>query len=157
MLLRLIRKSPRQTPGAGRRACAARGAGADLCRPRLAAVHDRADAHPPYLEWCDVIGRRPERAAPQSVGILLRAAGLTEQLGLRAGQRGSALGSAESRCLPSSRRAASMSSRPDQSPRERRWVRAGSVATTSMPRAAKTEGNGSLPTPKAEPRCRAQA
>lgn len=47
---------------------------------------------PVYLEWCDVIGRRPDaqRRKVWEYCYILQA--LTEQLGLRAGQRGLAFG-----------------------------------------------------------------
>jgi hypothetical protein len=47
---------------------------------------------PAYLEWCDVIGRRPDAQRRKVWEYCYALQGLTEQLGLRAGQRGLGFG-----------------------------------------------------------------
>jgi hypothetical protein len=92
MLLRLIRKARAKRLG--------RGIGRSLPEgpeptfPGLAwqlctTAQTRA---PAYLEWCDVIGRRPDAQRRKVWEYCYALQGLTEQLGLRAGQRGLGFG-----------------------------------------------------------------
>ena len=92
MLLRLIRKARAKRLGRGIGLALPEGPeptfpglGWQLCTT----AQTRA---PAYLEWCDVIGRRPDAQRRKVWEYCYALQGLTEQLGLRAGQRGLGFG-----------------------------------------------------------------
>jgi hypothetical protein len=92
MLLRLIRKS--RASRLARRIEASLPEGPEPTFPNLVwqlctTAQTRA---PAYLEWCDVIGRRPDSQRRKVWEYCYALQGLHEQLGLRAGQRGLGFG-----------------------------------------------------------------
>ena len=92
MLLRLIRKT--RALRLGRSIERSLPAGPEPTFPSLVwqlctTAQTRA---PAYLEWCDVIGRRPDAQRRKVWEYCYALQGLTEQLGLSAGQRGLGFG-----------------------------------------------------------------